>query len=97
MCPKEVEAMANSVHLIRVGTVCSGLSVRILSEFYSIGRLFHTIGFFIFLFGVLWPVKNFSLILSQVNCKVRQKLQIPEKNYLITHKQNLVCLTCDPS
>ena len=34
-----------------------------------------------------------SLILSQVNRKVGQKLEIPAKNHLTTHKQNLARLT----
>ena len=55
---------------------------------------------------VLWPIKIISLILSfkiislilrGVNRKVEQKQEIPKQNHLTTHKQNLACLTCDPS
>ena len=52
---------------------------------------------FFFIIWVLRPVKIISLILSWVNHKVGQKWEIPEKNYLTTRKQNLTCLTCDPS
>ena len=46
---------------------------------------------------MLRPVKIISLILSRVNRKVGQKRKIPEKKHLTTHKQNLDCLTYDPS
>ena len=54
--------------------------------------------FFFFFFSfyfirVLRPVKIISLILSRVNRKVGRKREIPEKNHLITRKQNLACLT----
>ena len=38
-----------------------------------------------------------SLILSFSNRKVRRKREICEKTPLTTHKQNMACLTCDPS
>ena len=47
-------------------------------------------------FGVM-GVNIISVILSRVNREVGQKREIPEKNHLITHKQNLACLTCDLS
>ena len=52
---------------------------------------------FFFFLWVLRTVKIISLILSRVNRKVRRKREIPEKNHLTTRKQNLACLTCDPS
>ena len=36
-------------------------------------------------------------ILSRFSCKMGRKREIPENNHPITHKQNLTCLTCDPS
>ena len=54
--------------------------------------------YFFSLTSVLQPVKIIYFVLSQVNHKVGQKREIPEKkNNLTTHKQNLACLTCDPS
>ena len=50
-----------------------------------------------FSYWVWWPVKIISLNLSQVNHKLGRKRENPEKNHLTTHKQNLACLTCDPS
>ena len=47
--------------------------------------------------GALRPVKIITLILSRVNREVGGKRGSIEKNYLTTHKQNLACLTCDPS
>ena len=47
-------------------------------------------------FGVM-GVNIISVILSRVNREVGQKREIPEKNHLTTHKQNLACLTCDLS
>ena len=44
-----------------------------------------------------WGGVTNSLILSRVNLKVVPKRGIPEKNHLTTCKQNLACLTCDPS
>ena len=52
---------------------------------------------FFFIFIVYWPIKVISLILSPVNREVGRKQEIPEKNNLTTRKQNLACLTCDPS
>ena len=46
---------------------------------------------------VIWPVKTISLILSRVICKVRKKREIPEKNHLTTHKQDLAFPTYDLS
>ena len=53
--------------------------------------------FIIFFIWVLWPVKIILLILSRIKCKVGRKWEIPEKNHLTTRKQNLACLTYDPS
>ena len=48
-------------------------------------------------FHLGFTARQDSLILSQVNHKVRRKQEIPEKNQRTTHKQNLACLICDPS
>ena len=53
--------------------------------------------FFIFLIWVLRHIKMISLISSRVNRKVGGKWEICEINHLTTRKQNLACLTCDPS
>ena len=45
----------------------------------------------IFFIWVLRPVKII------INHKVGRKREIPEKNHLITRKQDLACLTHDPS
>ena len=66
--------------LIKVYTVYPGLSVPILRIFF--GGV-----------GPLRPVKIFSLILTQVNCKVgKNKRPPPEKKHLTTRQQNLACL-----
>ena len=44
--------------------------------------------------GVFTARQDYFTHLSRANRKVVQKREIPEKN---THKQNLACLTCDPS
>ena len=46
---------------------------------------------------VLLPIKIISLILSQVNRKVGQKQEILREKTPITRKQNLACLTWNPS
>ena len=48
----------------------------------------------IFFFFFIWII---SLILSRVNRKVGRKREIPKKKHLTTRKQNLACLTYDPS
>ena len=56
--------------------------------------------FFFFFFLYIWvlrPVKIISLILSQVNIKKGWKWEISKKKHLTTHKQNLACLTYNPS
>ena len=45
--------------------------------------------------SVLRPVKIILLNLSRINRKVGRKWEIPEKNNLTTHKQNLACPTYD--
>ena len=42
-------------------------------------------------------VKIISLILIRVNHKVGRKRDISEKKHMTIRKQNLACLTCDPS
>ena len=48
-------------------------------------------------FFFIWVLRSVKIILSRVNRKAGQKREIPEKNHLTTRKQNLACLTCDPS
>ena len=56
-----------------------------------------------FLKNMIWvsgPVKIISLILSWVVRWVGRKREIPEKKkkkHLTIRKQNMACLTCDPS
>ena len=50
-----------------------------------------------FFIWVLRPVKITLPILSWVNRKVGWKREIPKKNHQTTRKQNLACLTPDPS
>ena len=50
-----------------------------------------------FCIWVFRSVKIILLILSRVNRKVGRKRDIHKKSHLITCKQNLACLTCDPS
>ena len=57
----------------------------------------NTLIHFFFFIWILRPFKIIWLILSRVNRLVGRKWEIPEKNHLTTRKQNLVCLTCDPS
>ena len=52
---------------------------------------------FFYFIWVLRPIKIISLILSRVNHLVGRKQVIPEKKHLTTRKQNLACLTYDPS
>ena len=69
-----------------------------LFRFYGLSRLFHSFFFYLLVFiWVLLPVKIISLILSQVNCEVGRKWEISKKNHLTSCKQNLACLTYDPS
>ena len=49
-----------------------------------------------FVILVLRPVKIISIILSRANRKMGRKREI-EKNHLTTRKQNLACLSGDPS
>ena len=48
-----------------------------------------------FLYGFYGKI--ISLILSRVKRYVERKWEIPEKNHQTTCKQNLACLTYDPS
>ena len=82
----------------------AGGSTIALREFFS-GELMSKLilkesylnDIYIFLIWVWRHIKTISLILSRVNLKVGRKREIGEKKHLTTRKQNLSCLTCDPS
>ena len=73
---------------------CAGWSAHLLFS-YGINRFSHDVVHL--LYWVLGSVNIISLILSRVNCKIGRKREIPEKHHLTSHKQNLACLTVDPS
>ena len=59
--------------------------------------MFCTLLINLFWIWVLRHVKVISFILSRINCKAGRKREVAEKTHLTTRKQNLSCLTCDPS
>ena len=52
---------------------------------------------FFFWFGFYGPSRLFHSFWAESNDRWGEKREIHEKKHMTTHKQNLACLTCDPS
>ena len=77
--------------------VIDKVKYRILLILIYLTKQYKNRSIFVFWIWVLRPVKIISFILSRFNRKVGRKREIPEKSHLTTRKQNLACLTYDPS